>query len=76
MTRTCETCRYWSELVAQLERGRLTALCLCKASTGHGRMTSEYAVCPMWAENKYGSVDAPPDDGATARAAYEQEAST
>lgn len=58
---TCETCRYWSSLVAESTVGSPTlALCLAPGQAqemrpgGHG--------CAAWRDAPYGSVDEPCDE--------------
>jgi hypothetical protein len=56
----CETCRYWSEMLAQAGGGRpgVRALCLSSESPLRQKWTSETQTCGSW---KGGNpIDAPP----------------
>lgn len=55
----CETCRYWSEMVAEAGGGipGVRALCLSEKSALRQRMTSERQTCGEWKGGQ--AVDAP-----------------
>ena len=58
--KTCEKCRYWSEMCAQsIGCGPMEALCLKEGGPKQGRMTTESNSCPEWASNHHGAVDDP-----------------
>jgi len=49
MAPRCETCRWWSETVAQsIGGGPMQALCENAASPKAGRMTTQQDRCPVW----------------------------
>lgn len=67
----CETCRYWSEMIAQSIDGRpVEALCLSRESPFRSLFTIANATCKAWRSNHHGAIDAPPNYGELARAAY------
>ena len=57
--RTCETCRYWSEMRAEARLGVISAVCLNTDSPSHMRFTSERYCCSKWASGHLGAVDDP-----------------
>ena len=71
-TRDCGGCRYWSEMLAMVQDGALTAMCL---GTGpHGsRYTNETTTCEAFAKNTAGAVDEPPAYGEESRAEYQRQ---
>lgn len=69
--KTCTTCRYWSQMVAQSIGHGMEALCLRDKAPSHSQYTGSKYVCILWAENIYGAWDEPPDYGVRAREAYE-----
>jgi hypothetical protein len=72
--KTCETCRYWSQMCAQaLDAGPIEALCLAADGPKLAQFTRANFHCPAWRLNSHGSVDAPPDYGEQVRALYEAE---
>lgn len=59
-TKICETCRFWSQMVAQSIGCRpVEALCLDVDSPNRMKMVTGNATCIMWAENTKGAVDQP-----------------
>lgn len=73
-TRTCEGCRYWSEMVARSHGGGpVEALCLANEGPRSGKYTTARTTCTSWASGHFGAVDDPPDYGEAARAAYAAE---
>ena len=75
MTRKCcDTCRFWSEMVAQsIGGGPMEALCLSETGPKFSKYTAGRMTCGNWKSNHYGAVDSPPNYGEFARAAYEAE---
>jgi hypothetical protein len=55
----CESCRYWSEMIAQSEGYEVAALCLSSRSPHYSKYTIGKNGCNDWAENYLGAVDAP-----------------
>ena len=66
--RTCDRCRFWSELIAgnlHNEGGAIEALCLApKPAPLHGQYTGARKTCTAWASNHLGAVDDPHEDPA------------
>lgn len=62
--KTCNTCRYWSELISRAgggtdnAAGDTEALCL-GAGPNNGQYTTAQKTCPAWAINSHGAVDDP-----------------
>lgn len=54
---TCDNCRFWSDLVAKFEGGRVQALCLSQFSEWRHKYTSEGTNCERWQLNTHGSHD-------------------
>jgi hypothetical protein len=76
MKNECETCRFWSQMIAQsIGCGPIEALCLAPGGPMHGKFMRASDRCPWWKENTHGAYDEPPDYGERARAAYEAEES-
>lgn len=74
MAQQCDGCRFWSEMVAQAwGGGPMEALCLSEKSPYHSKYTTPRRSCAAWKSNHHGAVDAPPNYGELARAAYEAE---
>lgn len=55
---TCQTCRYWSEMVAVFTID-LESLCLNGANQRVGKMTWRHETCPAWADGVLGAIDTP-----------------
>lgn len=55
----CETCRYWSDLVARKRKNEIIALCLKTGAPFHARFCRARDYCPQWADGSRGSVDDP-----------------
>jgi uncharacterized protein YjlB len=72
-TRDCGGCRYWSEMIAEVQAGEVVAMCL-GTGTMKGRYTTALQTCGAYARNSWGAVDEPPNYGEEARAHYEEEA--
>jgi hypothetical protein len=73
-TKKCGDCRFWSEMCAQsIGGGPIEAVCLSQVSGRTGKFVRATFSCPAWRSNHFGSVDAPPNYGAHARAAYDAE---
>lgn len=56
--RTCQTCRYWSEMVASFTTD-LEAACLSGDGPHAGKMTPRWHSCPCWADGVLGAIDMP-----------------
>ena len=69
-TRNCHGCRYWSEMIAKVEGGVLSAMCICGDSPNNGRYTTRATHCSAWDEGSLGAVDQPGGDP------YQQEEAT
>ncbi|MBV7408747.1 hypothetical protein [Maritimibacter sp. DP1N21-5] len=68
---TCETCRYWSELIAHAQGGAVYAWCLNQTApvpNADDRYTPSHHNCPQHAEATFGAIDMP-----GAAEAYEEE---
>ncbi len=63
-TKDCRSCRFWSEMVAKAEGGRVQALCLSPTSPRNGTYTHGRHTCPSWASGELGAVDEPGTDPA------------
>lgn len=78
--RTCNECRYWSEMIARAGGGTTNplglteAMCLAPAGPFKGKYTTGYGQCDSYAKNGHGAVDAPPNYGEESRAAYARDA--
>ena len=60
MSNTCETCRFWSELIASAIPGKgIEAMCLSKDGPNKNLMTKESDHCQSWADSSYGAIDDP-----------------
>lgn len=66
----CDTCRYWSEMIARSCPGGMEAICLSAKGPMASKYVSGKSVCGEWKDNRYGAIDAPPSTGAVSRAAY------
>ena len=55
----CESCRFWSEMVAQSKGYEIEALCLNPQSPFRMKYTMEKNGCKQWRENIFGAVDEP-----------------
>lgn len=60
-------------MIAQVEGGTLTALCLSTGPLAH-RYTTTRQTCEAFAHNSVGAVDDPPNYGEETRAEYERQA--
>ena len=72
--RICQTCRYWSEMVASFTVD-LEALCLNDANQRVGKMTWRHETCPARADGVLGAIDTPgvePDALMKAYAAFDE----
>ena len=70
----CQTCRFWSEMLAQsIGCGPVEAVCLSQTGPRHGKYTTGRMTCSEWKSGHHGAVDAPPNYGEFAVAAYEAE---
>lgn len=56
----CETCRFWSDLVAEVIGGHLTALCLEPSQAQV--MQPKHHGCAAWKDAPFGAVDEPRDE--------------
>jgi hypothetical protein len=43
--RSCESCCYWSDVIAEARDGQVLAMCLCDQGPRYSTMTSEAEVC-------------------------------
>ena len=59
--RICETCRYWSEMVATYST-EIEALCMSDVGHHSGKMTRRAHSCPAWADGVLGAIDTPDTD--------------
>lgn len=59
MDRKCASCRYWSELVGEMNNGITRAMCLSTLSRKKGRMQPENQSCGDWASGNLGAIDDP-----------------
>ena len=57
--RPCQTCCYWSELIAKTRGGVLVAMCLAASGPRAWRYTREDAGCATWEESREGAIDDP-----------------
>lgn len=60
--RSCENCRYWSEMIARSDGATMTALCLAPSGPYRSRYMSGSKVCLAWASDHLGVIDAPGQD--------------
>ena len=71
MKKTCSTCRWWSELCAQvMGDGPLEAVCLNGGAQKNGKFTPQNFHCDKWQDNALGAVDDPRTDWETIDARY------
>lgn len=61
MKTTCGSCRFWSDLLAEVKDNHVVAMCLCP--TQQQRYRGEREKCPAWAVATFGAVDDPAHDG-------------
>lgn len=73
MTERCNTCRFWSEMLAQANGGPVEAYCLAEGGPYSGHYTTGRQHCDKWKHGLFGAIDSPPNYGEVARAAYEAE---
>jgi hypothetical protein len=59
--KTCETCRYWSELVVRSWGPKLSleALCLNREGPFYSLFCRGTQRCPSWASGHLGAIDDP-----------------
>jgi hypothetical protein len=58
--KTCENCKYWSEMLAFIKPPEpMNAMCLNQESPHKHTYTTEIHVCDKWDENIDGAVDDP-----------------
>ncbi len=57
--RRCQTCCYWSELIAKTRGGVLVAMCLAANGPRAWRYTRDDAGCATWEEAREGAIDDP-----------------
>jgi hypothetical protein len=72
-SRICDTCRFWSEMMAQSIGGVVEAMCLSGTGPRAGKYTTVRMTCEAWKSGHHGSVDEPPDNGEHVRGLYEVE---
>ncbi len=61
--KTCQSCRYWSELIARSEGGKpVEAYCLNAASPKNQTFVTGSQSCDGWAEGYLGAIDDPSND--------------
>lgn len=58
----CDTCRHWSEMVAQCKGGLIQALCLHPTAIDFSEYTTRYHSCDKWQDGHLGAVDQPGGD--------------
>lgn len=61
-SRTCNGCRFWSEMLAQANGGIVKAACLMSQSPRSGKFVSGNNSCEHWQEGSLGAVDQPGGD--------------
>lgn len=58
--RTCETCRYWSDMLAMAQGGGpVRAVCLSAMSPMAGQWMAGAQTCKDWETSFYGVIDEP-----------------
>jgi hypothetical protein len=58
--KTCQSCRYWSEMIAKAEGGKpVEAYCLNRASPKHQTFVAGNQTCDGWADGYLGAIDCP-----------------
>lgn len=72
-THDCAGCRFWSEMIAMVERGAVVAMCLADDGPKAGKYTHGRFTCGSWKSGHHGSVDDPPNYGEAVRALYREE---
>lgn len=55
----CETCRFWSELIAEVRAGQVQAVCLADGGVYQGQYTGPGTRCDEWKASVFGSIDDP-----------------
>ena len=70
-TQICDTCRFWSEMMAQSIGKGIEAMCLSGTGSQAGKFTGSTMSCEAWKSGHHGSVDSPPDNGEHVRRLYE-----
>lgn len=45
MEKRCNSCKFWSDLIAKSEAGTTVAMCLCDESPGKGKYTTKWGSC-------------------------------
>ena len=60
MSRRCESCRYWSDQIADLRGESLSAQCLLPGPAPAMKRATE--VCVAWGSNHLGAIDEPGRD--------------
>lgn len=74
-TKNCKGCRFWSEMIAQVQGNGVTAMCLADEGGNKGRYTAGLMTCGSWKSGHLGAIDDPPNYGEETRAAYAEEES-
>lgn len=73
-THNCETCRFWSEMIAMsLGGGPVQAMCLSPEGPNRSRYTIGSKSCDGWKSGHYGAVDEPSEPGDEVWRLYEEE---
>ncbi len=62
-SRSCGSCRHWSEHLVKIEDGVLVARCLERESPDTGRYTRAEHACMRWADAPFGAIDDPDHEG-------------
>jgi hypothetical protein len=57
MANTCETCRFWSDRIANAGNTGMEAMCLNEDSPFYSTFVTENSWCPKWDYNAWGAID-------------------
>jgi hypothetical protein len=57
--KTCQSCRYWSEMIAKAEGNGVEAYCLNRESPKSQTYTFGHNTCEKWVDGPYGAIDEP-----------------
>lgn len=67
----CRTCRFWSDMIAQVNSGgAVIAACIAVNGKYQAKLMPADGYCDGFKADYHGKMDAPPDDGETARRLY------
>ena len=72
----CDTCRYWSEMVAQSNGYGVDAMCLNEKSPNKHKMIAGSVSCDVWEDGYFGAIDAPGNENAYNKAVHGTSEST